>query len=148
MFKKLIKAILPTNLEELYLNYRDQQMTQEEFFKVLLKNKNRIDKQYLKKRSLLIWASYVRDLETIEYLLQLDAKVNTLDYKDRSALHWAVHWGDLNIVKLLVEHGADINQKDQNQNSPLDYAQFHQHYDILNFSSNKRQIHRRSFTLN
>ena len=131
--KNIVKKILPTNLEEKFIEYREKLISYEEFLGILSKNKKKINKQYHHKRTILIWASYVKDIPLCSDLLNMGADPNICDYKNRSPLHWAVHWGDLELVKLIVSNGGNINIQDINERSPLDYAQFHQHYDIFKY---------------
>lgn len=81
----------------------------------------------IQRRTLLVAAIKINDLQMVELLLQYGAHVNFTmgEYGKPDSisppLYHACHHGRLDIIKLLIENGADVNQKVGNHN-PLSHC--------------------------
>ncbi|XP_057663792.1 ankyrin repeat domain-containing protein 27-like [Diorhabda carinulata] len=68
---------------------------------------------------LLLEATKLRKLDTIEFLLKTDVNVNFSDSFGRTSLHYACLNGFQDVLLLLITKNADVNVKDFEQNTPL-----------------------------
>ena len=64
-------------------------------------------------------------LETVKYLLDLGADVNTMNASGQTALHGAAYMGGNAIVDYLLERGAKINAQDAQGQTPFRIAEGH-----------------------
>ena len=69
--------------------------------------------------TLLHYACQIGDTETVKYLIDRGADVNSLDACDDTPLHYACIYGNLDIVKILLDNGANVNSLDYFDTTPL-----------------------------
>ncbi|XP_061176059.1 serine/threonine-protein phosphatase 6 regulatory ankyrin repeat subunit A-like [Saccostrea echinata] len=84
-------------------------------------------------KSPLIAAVMSTNVETVEFLLQNNVKVNTGNIKKKTALYYAAKQGSLDIVKLLVERRAEVNKTDEDGKSPLYWVAQKGYLDIARY---------------
>ncbi|MEM3373403.1 MAG: ankyrin repeat domain-containing protein [Candidatus Anstonellales archaeon] len=70
----------------------------------------------------LMLAARINDLETINYLIKLGARVNQQDFNGMNSLHHAVLKNNLEAVELLLNNNADVNAKTLILLTPLHIA--------------------------
>lgn len=76
-----------------------------------------------KKRTLLHWAVYERQLKIVEFLLnQRDINVHSQDFYEQTPLYSAIRYSTGEIINLLLEKGADPNHVDKHGFTPLIWA--------------------------
>ena len=84
---------------------------------------------------MLIYYSYIGDLEMAELLIDSGADVNAID--NATALMEASSNGHLEVVKYLIGKGADINAKDNYGKTALIYASINGHLEVAEFLKSK-----------
>lgn len=70
----------------------------------------------------LMIVSELGNIETVKFLIDNGADVNTQDEKGKTALMIASEMNDMELVKLLIEKGADIDKRDKVDKSAFLYA--------------------------
>ena len=82
---------------------------------------------------MLIYYSYIGDLEMSEILIYSGSDVNAKSYLGNTALISASGFGHLEIVKCLIDRGADVNAKNNNNWTALMYASKNGHLEIVKY---------------
>lgn len=67
-------------------------------------------------------ASFKKNEEILNFLIEKGADINRQDFYGWTALHWACANEQFDVVKILIEKGADINVKDLNNKTVMDLA--------------------------
>lgn len=100
--------------------------------KLLFYYKIDIDKIENVKNSILRKACYLKnDLETVQFLLDQGANVNSRGLYNTSALSYAAERGNIEIVELLLQYKANINSQDSLGQTPLILASMHNKTDVV-----------------
>ena len=79
------------------------------------------------------------NLESVEFLLENGADVNSTDYEYQTPLMYAVQKNNAEIIKLLISKGADINFKDARNRTALDIAKSKGYDDIAEILENAKK---------
>ncbi|MEI0493051.1 ankyrin repeat domain-containing protein [Brachyspira intermedia] len=87
----------------------------------------------------LMHALIFNNLESVEFLLENGADVNSIDYEYQTPLIYAVQKNNAEIVKLLISKGADINFKDARNRTALDIAKSKGYDDIAKILENAKK---------
>ena len=72
-------------------------------------------------------------VDMVKYLVEIGAKVNTVDKWVKTALGIAASAGHVDMVKYLVENGAEMNAVDENGQTALRMAASAGHVDIMKY---------------
>ena len=128
-------------------NSLDRALAKERFFKAAEKgNIERIKElmDYINTKdaygiNALMHALIFNNLESVEFLLENGADVNSIDYEYQTPLIYAVQKNNAEIVKLLISKGADINFKDARNRTALDIAKSKGYDDIAKILENAKK---------
>lgn len=90
-----------------------------------------IHKTTIFRSSILHFAIIGDNIDTIKYLIEKGAKINTRNMFGETPLHWCCKQGNLNVLKLLIQKGADLNVVDYDGNSLLHWVAEYNHISIL-----------------
>lgn len=63
-----------------------------------------------------------KNVETVRFLLDNGANMDTADHEQRNPLHWAAAVGDGDMMSTLLGRGADVHAVDKNRQTPLHLA--------------------------
>lgn len=70
-------------------------------------------------RTALMWGAIQNSYESVQILLEAQARPNLVDDTGNSALYLAADNGNAEIVGLLLEYGAEIDQENRDGRTPL-----------------------------
>lgn len=77
------------------------------------------------------WATREKNINLINFFIEMGIDVNAQNKRGATALHLAVINDNPDVVKTLIERGAKINIKDDEGNTPLHLAVPCENYDIV-----------------
>ncbi|MEI0699913.1 ankyrin repeat domain-containing protein [Brachyspira intermedia] len=87
----------------------------------------------------LMHALIFNNLESVEFLLENGADLNSIDYEYQTPLMYAIQKNNAEIVKLLISKGANINFKDARNRTALDIAKSKGYDDIAKILENAKK---------
>merc|ERR1711920_752538 len=68
-------------------------------------------------------ASHNGHFQTVKYLVEQGAEVDSVDIGDNTGLHWAAMRGHVEVVKYLLDNGADKTIQNKQEKIPIDLCQ-------------------------
>ena len=89
--------------------------------------------------SLLMFAVFSKDRNTVQYLLDRGAKF-TASYSGWTPLHWAAYRGDISILDILLKRRHDVRAVNLHGETPMMIAKRHGHHHVLATLTKHQQI--------
>ncbi|KAG8454915.1 hypothetical protein GDO86_001220 [Hymenochirus boettgeri] len=115
-------SVLPATLDSLSVQQLAAQGELTQLKEYLLKDNTLINHPDERGFTPLMWAAAFGEIETVRYLLEMEADPHILAKERESALSLASTGGYSDIVTLLLDKKVDINIYDWNGGTPLLYA--------------------------